>query len=446
MIIVRSREADRFQTLNTVALFLSVGVLAFIFSLTSRVTPWADEWYMNQLTSQTRVEQITWLFTQHNDHLMPIQKAIQRTLLLLAGYDFRVLLPVNITVMVLCAFLLLHILRLFRGRSSFLDLAVVFSLCCVAPNTVIWSSTFAFPATNLAICAFTYAWIRQVKLGRQAALQYFTFVALISDPFISGGGLVATTALVVALEYVYRTQSHVPMPFPRPYYFAAWVIVLTGWVMYRPSGATGFDLANFPAFFVGLGGGSVFFLNWPYETVKDVIATAAILLTLLIVLFKLRPCNEHKAVMIPIAVMFVAVFAVYLSVSVGRSAYTAWYSWLKVHYGIVTAPLLPLAIVILSEYRGTRALIAFLFLCLAVSYFSSIKQQASYLRSVRPTNLAALHRLAHTDELEKAIAENWLDYWWRDSDTQLTADLANRVRFIRESGAELYRPWVPSSR
>src|SRR5262245_601050 len=71
-------------------------LLLFIFSLISRVSPWADEWFTAPLTPMTFVEWAGWLFQQHNDHIILIQKLLQGGLLRASGYDFRSLILLNI--------------------------------------------------------------------------------------------------------------------------------------------------------------------------------------------------------------------------------------------------------------------------------------------------------------------------------------------------------------
>jgi hypothetical protein len=94
-----------------------------------------------------------------------------------------------------------------------------------------------------------------------------------------------------------------------------------------------------------------------------------------------------------------------------------------------------------GKFRIMRWVSGVFMVLFAVSYMLAFSSQTANLKSVRPANFAAIHRLAHSTNLERDIAEHWTDYWWRNDDLEMVPVLAQHVEFIRVQGATLYQPW-----
>jgi len=153
---------------------------------------------------------------------------------------------------------------------------------------------------------------------------------------------------------------------------------------------------------------------------------------------KNRVCPKE----IVLATSIFSLFSVILSIAVGRSQFTAWYPHLKVHYGISTAMLIPLGLLLLERISLAKKYFSGIFVVIfGMSYALALQFQVAYLNSVKSANLAAIQRLAYSTDLSDTISKHWLDYWWRNDDTELASDLAMRISFMRSHGGRIYLPW-----
>ena len=421
------------------SLVIAILVFGYVFSLLSRTTPWADEWQMVLYKQLPFSEFVSWLFTQHNDHRIVIQRLIQQSILYFYGYDFRVLTLVNTLMMIVSAYLMLKIFRLYRGSSALVDLAVIASLCAVGSNAVYWSSTFAFPATNLGVITLGYAWTLRLRQGHSRRYAFYAFVALVSGPLISGGGLVASTALVLFLGILRFARRDCPQPVGKFGLIVAGLVCLISWHYFVPSGATGFRADRILGLTIGMGGGSLFLSQWPHEYIKDIFVTGAIVVTALVLTNRLFRATPMSVFEVPVTAIFFAISCVTLSVIIGRSANAAWFPELKNHYGIVTAPLVPIVVLIFNQMKYLRTLTIIILLLTFLSYSSSFASVTRYLEYSRSTNLNALQQIIQSNDLEKTLATNWLDFWYRDDDRSLIPSIAIKARYLQEFGGRWYK-------
>lgn len=423
--------------------------LLLIFSMISRITPWADEWQMLLLEPKPFIERLRWLFSQHNDHFIVVQRILQTIIIKTSGYDFRSLILLNHVAIVGSVWSMLLLAEEFRRKSSLSDIVIILSLCCVGPNAVTWSGTFAFPATNFLVAAFALIWMRKSVTRMSGnpldSLQVVATLLLCAGPFIGAGGAVATTVFCVCLWFLRLYRNDVPLPLPLGGLVAATVVNVCSWVIFRPSSSSGVDFERFPGFILGLAGSSIYWWGLPGETLKNIACLlfilAAGIYSCWILLIKAKTFASRQIVL---ASTTLSVLAVLLSIAIGRSGFTGWYFGLQVHYGISTAMLIPLCILLLGDdLRLMRWLKVVFIILFGLSYVVAFQHQVAHLKSVRPSNLAAIHRLAYSTNLSLTISDHWLDYWWKDDDNKSNnaARLAKKVEFIRAHGGTQYKPW-----
>ena len=431
--------------------FLLAGIfgLLLIFSLISRTTPWADEWDMVLMEPKTFIERLRWLFSQHNDHVILVQRILQAIIIKASGYDFRALILPNLFAIVGSTWLMLLLAEEFRGRSSFSDIMIILALCCVWPNAVTWSSTFAFPATNFLVAAFALIWMRKtvsrVSGSPLDPLQVVATLLLCAGPFIAAGGAVATTVFCMCLWFLRLYRNDVALPVPLSGLVAATIVNVSTWVAFRPSDSSGINFERLPDFILGLAGSSIYWLGLPGATLKNIACLLIILFAGIyscwILCDKSQTFTSSKIVL---ASTTITVLAIGLSIAIGRSSFTGWYPGLEFHYGISTAMLIPLCILLLGEHLRLMRWVKVAFIILfGLSYVVAFQRQAAHLNSVRPSHLEALHRLAHSTNLSLTISDHFLDYTWQEDDNKENnaARFAKKVEFIRSHGGIQYLPW-----
>lgn len=434
---VRRTGDTAVTTLLYAGLAIAVVIFAFVYSLSSRVTPYADEWMMLLYGPVSVNEFVKWLFSVHVDHRIVIQRLIQQGVIYFNGYDFRTLTLVNSLMMVVASGLMLEVLRMARGRSSWIDFAVISSLCAAGTNAVIWSSAFAFPATNLAIIAFSHSWMLQLKNGTSQLRQYYALVALLAGPFISAGGMVASTTLMLSLIWLRYFRRNVTQPLSGRQLIALLIVCIGSWLLYEPSGASGIRLDRLMDFIVGVSGGSLYLDHWGHQKLKDLLMLCAIIVTGLIMLHGLMRHDEHFAPQLPVAAILLATGAVALSV-VGRSANTEWSTGLALHYGIITAPVVPIICFVLAQTKAGRPFAIILLALSLASYQHSLKSTKRNLRASREHNERVLRQLVESNDLQQTLSDHWLDYWYRDGDRSLIPSIADKARYLQQHGGRMY--------
>jgi hypothetical protein len=424
-------------TLLYVALAIATIIFAFVYSISSRVTPYADEWMMVLYRPVSVLEFIKWMFTAYFDHRIVIQRLIQQSIIYINGYDFRTLTLVNTLMMVIASWLMLKIFRAARGRSSWFDLAIIASICTPGSSAVTWSGDFCFPATNLAVIAFAHAWMLQVEHGLTARRQYYALATLIAGTLVSTGGMVASSALLLGLILLYYFRREISQPLNKYQFAIAFVICNGAWLFYEPSEAVGIRFDRIIDFIVGVSGGSLYLDHWGHEKLKDVLMLCAITTTGLVMLCGLLKHEQNPERKLPIVAIFLATSAVAFSV-IGRTAYKDWAPDLARHYAITTAPIIPIICFTLSETKAGRPIAILLLLLSLVSYQHSLKSVKINLKASRENNELILRRLVESNDPQQTLSDHWLDYWYQDGNRILIPPFANEVRYLQQHGGRMY--------
>lgn len=420
-----------------IALAIASAIFAFVYSLLSRVTPYADEWWMLLYGPVSVGEFFKWLFSAYGDHRVVIQRLVQQGILYFNGYDFRTLTLVNTIMMLIASWLMLKIFRIARGRSSWFDLVVITSICAPGTNAVTWSSAFCFPATNLAVIAFAHAWMLQVERGPSARRQYYALAALVAGTLVSTGGMVASSILLLWLVFLYCFRRDISQPLNKYQFAIAFVICNGAWLFYRPSPASGIRFDRVLDFIVGVSGGSLHLDRWGHEELKNVLMLCAIIATGLVMLYRLLKREEGFERRLPIVAIFLATGAVAFSV-IGRTAYMEWSRSFAIHYGITTALLIPIICFTLSETKAGKPVAVLLALLSVVSYQHNFKSVKRELRTSRANNELMLRRLVESNDPQQTLSDHWLDYWYSDGNRKLIPKFATNVSYLQKHGGRMY--------
>lgn len=128
--------------------------LVFILQLYNNPFPYSDDWSL--LSHAIGAEPLTWdwLWAQHVDHRIPIQKLLQVFLLRLSGYDFRALALINSILIFLTANFLISAVRFYRGSSQVGDFIIPLILMNPGFSAPFWGFHFQFISSTLLILVF----------------------------------------------------------------------------------------------------------------------------------------------------------------------------------------------------------------------------------------------------------------------------------------------------
>src|SRR5438552_16203581 len=83
--------------------FICISAILFftVFLPAARSFPWSDEWDYLRAVDLHGISLVRWLFEQHVDHRIPLQKALYLWLLHRDAYDYRVMFDVNFSLVCL---------------------------------------------------------------------------------------------------------------------------------------------------------------------------------------------------------------------------------------------------------------------------------------------------------------------------------------------------------
>ncbi len=117
LILHKSRAALFVWGIWTVML---VAALSFIWNYGSNVPSW-DDWDMVPMMTGYQPVTASWLWSQHNEHRVPVPRIISLALYRLIAPDFRVGMYFNVLIMGALAFAMIVVAKRLRGRMNYSD-------------------------------------------------------------------------------------------------------------------------------------------------------------------------------------------------------------------------------------------------------------------------------------------------------------------------------------
>ena len=172
--------------------------------LLSRTTPfqpypYADDWiYQTPLQYKSLHQYITWAFSQHVDHRIPVQLASNFLILRASGFDFRYLVGLNFALACLMTVLLLYIAQRYRGYQMFGDVIIPLTTLSFGAGYTIWGFQFQFLSSTFFLTLFIFCCVLFESSGRQVYLQAAAGSLLLCS-LCGMNGLVASSCATVAM-------------------------------------------------------------------------------------------------------------------------------------------------------------------------------------------------------------------------------------------------------
>lgn len=146
---------------------LALLILLF-FILRSRPYPVEDDWHLvKPLGFSNPGEFVSWLFEQHVDHRIPMQRLIQFSLAQFSGYDMRMLMSANSILALASSSLLIRAAFLLRGSPSIGDAMIALILLTPAAGYSLWSVHLTFLSSVFMVSVVIYALSRYQVFGRR---------------------------------------------------------------------------------------------------------------------------------------------------------------------------------------------------------------------------------------------------------------------------------------
>ena len=200
---------------------LLVIALGFVGRYGSPIPFWDDWGFVPYLTGEAPVT-ASWLWSQVNEHRIPVSKLILLASYKLSGGDFRAGMFLNVLGFGMLAFALIRAARAVRGRTCFADAFFpVVLLSTGHARTFLWSMTFTDVVPSVLVGAVLIVIVRgggQLTL-RSAALSGLCLVML---PLCGGTGLAYVPAITTWLGYVGYRLRRAPEAAGRKAGLVAW--------------------------------------------------------------------------------------------------------------------------------------------------------------------------------------------------------------------------------
>jgi hypothetical protein len=397
---------------------------------------------------------LSWLFHQHVDHVIPIQKLMQTSLLRLSGFDFRILRASNLLTACIISFVLIGIAKEIRGRLLFGDLVLVPLMFNFGFGVFNWGFHWQFESSilffTIAILLFCY------RLKPFGAVYCFAGSCSILFCMFTGlNGLILSTTfsfclLLIELVIIYRNRRFEPLSSFIAFLMTLLILIqITIWLNWEPSTAssTTFSL-NFSYlldFLKGLAQAPFGILprgNYPYYWV----VVFSVCLTVY-TLNRFWSANGRTGIKTYSTVVIYAamgsVLTLIVALAIGRSRYhVSWNVGLAMHYGYLTTLLPYLCWLMVSKNFVAKRMVinvysVILIACFTHAFFVAAKWQLDYvgknLWKIQETT-AAISGQAPSEE----VAVRYIDNLYFVKNDHTVSIVKHGIDYLRSEPGSVY--------
>lgn len=428
--------------------FIGILIIFFILSYyniailsSNRIFPQTDEWsYIEIIGNQESI--IKYLFAQHVDHRIPIQKLLHLVLLRLSGFDFRVLIAVNMLFAAATAVVLMMIAQRYRGRTSIGDLAIPFFCMNFGAGMSLMGFHFQFLSFIFFITLAILFIIRYSSNKNNRELNY-SFGCLFAASWCGLNGVIVTIILSLAFSYYFwRYQKESLSLINKVLLLSAFLMGLFQIILWKPSHTlTGHTQLNEVfRYFWGL-----FTSSMPiYARTGNLWKTMVLLVVLIIGVYNglglLRKERNSLANFVLLSAL-AATLILMVIVSFGRAPHGGWVPWGDQHYGYLTIFIPIISWILCSKNLShiNEIIAGALFVLLSVSAFSvSAKWRIPYASESGPRFRDAQQAiLSKIDPIE--VVNKYLKYFYSSDSPQIRDDLVIQITKLRRIGGWEYK-------
>jgi len=401
------------------AVWLSIIVLAlpaFLLAIPAdRVFPSSDEWtYVDPATPS-----LQWLFAQHVDHRIPIQKALQLTVLRLAHFDFRWLVGVNCVLAMLTSAMFIGAARLYRRSAILWDILIPLCMLNLGTGFSNWGFEFQFLSSIMFSAAFLLS-VAVYERNERPAYLTGAFTALFLCSWSGLNGVIISTCVSIAMAALILAGLVRFGVLPKVALAITVVTNVALWLTWTPSAASAGQMnpADLLWFIYGLIKSPLVVYAFVDTGWKFSIMAALVVAGCAGALLRLRNLRELKLSDFAVLAMLGAGGFLIASIAYGRSKLSAWAPGLEMHYGTLAILLIVVAWIALSANADRRMVTAFgfiLFALFAKAYYVNYEWRAEYVAASRAEYAATRLELAGTDSPEDITSQHILRYFFADT-------------------------------
>lgn len=300
-----------------------------------QVYPFADEWFYVGIDANAAHPPLSWLWEQHGDHRIPLQKALQLLLLQASHFDFRILILCNLLIAGLMALLVLRTAINLRGHASALDASIPLMLFNPMTGFALWGFHLQFLSSIFFTCMFAWSVLRPNIRSRNFLV---ALLAIAGGSLCGLNGLLQSTLLLPLLWLAAPTKIRTLATGSAA---ALCTILIIGlWATWTRSGTVQQTAAwpDIATFFAGLLGAS--YLP-PTSSAWMSCTVALLVISACFAKSHAEPSGNMQRQHLAILLLLTAISQL-LAVAWGRTSYqNGWQPTLAMHYGILSM-LLPI--------------------------------------------------------------------------------------------------------
>ena len=429
--------------------FICISAILFftVFLPAARSFPFSDEWDYLRAVDLHGTSLVRWLFEQHVDHRIPLQKALHLWLLHRDAYDFRVLFAVNYLFACATAFLGIRIARLYRGQLTIGDLAIPLIALNIGNGFAQWGFGFAFLSSTFFLLGFVALAVSSERNARPAELS-LALMSLLLCALCGLNGLIYTTVLSAILCVLFGWELWRRMP-RRPFVVYLLVVAsalesVTLWALWTPTAQakTGASLSVIAKFFCGMVTSSVVLCPPNQGWWKFALMAPLVVCGLFFGISGIREEKLRSMSDIALTGSVAATGLLMLATAIGRSRYQAWWPGLESHYGYSTLAAPIAAWILLSKRltRGWRFVTGVVLLVVfAHAYQSTWMCRWKGLQASGGHIAAVQASIASTRDVKALVESNIADFYFVD-DPSVRPKVESGIATLRRKGGYLYRP------
>jgi hypothetical protein len=404
--------------------------------------PYTDDWILIR-PIDSPLDYVTWLFTQHNDHFIPIQKLIQSALIKLSGYDFRILIILNyIVAVIVCSiwFFIFAVVRKFATLGDFIIPAVLLNQ---GFSTFRWGFAFQFLSTTFFLSgALLFSLLSIQKHESKFSIVAFFSLALCAWTGANGTIMSITFGIVALYVLLPRRHDH-----KIGFIIAvlAWLISVTSIIyQYRRSGAvvfpSGAELTQVAVYYLRISASwfGLAFLQFPvFKAMLTQVAIALVFVLTVGLILTSRKNEKTDEFYVTLALGGVVIASVILLalIALGRMKTVPYTPGLESHYGY-NAAIIPIAswLMISLSMKGQQGRcvgsIALLTLALAIFALNlaSANQMGRYMwaQSLEPQT-----ELGQKSVSPKVLLDRHMKSFWYLEDDRMRPFLEEQIKILR---------------
>jgi hypothetical protein len=420
-----------------------VAYFAGAYLRSSRMVPFMDDWTYVHAIEMGWLERLNWLFAQHVDHRIPVQKTLQFALLSWSGFDFRSLIAVNVVLCALLSVIYMETARIVRGVRSMGDWIIPLMLLSPATGPSLWGFEFQFMSSVLLLASGAYAAVAHLKT-RHGGWQWLVLAICLVNAFCGINGLLTTSLFLPGLAIIrwkYREQLPPVRPWMRLAAVGVGAICVSLWYLWTPSQASAgsVDPRIFATYAFGMYGSPFVIYSFVGGALKGglVLGMAAAALAA-IGWVLLRGHADSSAVVVALTIACSCLLG--LSIAAGRAKFQGgWDPVNGMHYSFLMMPIFLGSWIVLSFFmrsgviRGTVALLL-LYLCSA-AYLANAKWRFEHVDDVSAKR-AQLAKDLRASLPAQAIASNYLPEM--SADRTQEAQISHDLEILRRYGYSRY--------